>query len=235
MIHVFDTDVAEKYGVNAAIILQNIGFWIKQNEANRVNFYDGNYWTFNSQRAYRELFPYLSAKQIRTAFEKLIADGVLITGNYNQKGYDRTLWYALTEKGKTICRMEQNHLPLGANGKAPTGEPIPNINAGVTPNGKPFIYPFDEFWAAYPKKKAKEDARKAWAKLKPDEALGKAIIQAVEESKKADDWKKEKGKYIPYPATYLNGKRWEDERNDTDGAAAGSTGNPPAVRYGKCV
>ena len=232
MIHVFDTDVAEKYGVNAAIILQNIGYWIKQNEANRTNFYDGNYWTFNSQRAYRELFPYMTAKQIRTAFEKLIADGVLITGNYNQKGYDRTLWYALTEKGKTICRMGQNHLPSAANGNATEGEPIPNINADVTSNGKPFIYPFEAFWAAYPKKKAKEDARKAWAKIKPDEALGKAIIQAIEETKNTKDWQKEKGKFIPYPATYLNGKRWEDERNDVDAAAAG---NPPAVRYGTCV
>jgi hypothetical protein len=94
------------------------------------------------------------------------------------------------------------------------------------------IYPFDEFWKAYPKKKAKEDARKAWAKLKPDETLGKAIIQAVEEAKKTPDWKKENGKYIPHPATYLNGKRWEDERNDADGANAG---NSPAVRYGTWV
>lgn len=232
MIHIFDTDVAEKYGVNAAIILQNIAYWIKQNEANRTNFFDGNYWTFNSQRAYRELFPYLTAKQIRTAFEKLIDDGVLITGNYNQMGYDRTLWYALTEKGKSLCQLGQTHLPSAANGTANQGKPIPNINTNVTPNGKPFIYPFDEFWAAYPKKKAKEDARKAWAKIKPDESLGKAIIQAVEESKKTADWKKEKGKYIPYPATYLNGKRWEDERNDADG---NTTSNPPAVRYGTWV
>lgn len=79
------------------------------------------------------------------------------------------------------------------------------------------IYPFDDFWKAYPKKKAKEAARKAWAKLKPDETLGKEIIQAVEDAKKTTDWKKENGKYIPHPATYLNGKRWEDERDETNG------------------
>lgn len=90
------------------------------------------------------------------------------------------------------------------------------------------IYPFDAFWAAYPKKKAKEAARKAWEKLKPDEALGKAIIQAVEESKKTTDWKKEKGKYIPHPATYLNGKRWEDEREETNGEITNNT----RVKYG---
>lgn len=90
-------------------------------------------------------------------------------------------------------------------------------------------YPFEEFWTTYPKKKAKEAARKAWNKLKPDEALGKTIIQAVLESAKTQDWKKENGKYIPYPATYLNGKRWEDERNDTNGQ---HTGNPRKVQYG---
>ena len=91
------------------------------------------------------------------------------------------------------------------------------------------IYPFDEFWKAYPKKKAKEAARKAWIKLKPNETLGKEIIQAVIESAKTKDWLKENGKYIPYPATYLNGKRWEDERNDANGQ---NTGNPRKVQYG---
>lgn len=76
---------------------------------------------------------------------------------------------------------------------------------------KVYIYPFEEFWKAYPKKKAKEAARKAWDKLKPDEALGKAIIKAVMNECNSKDWKKDGGKYIPYPATYLNGKRWEDE------------------------
>jgi predicted phage replisome organizer len=91
------------------------------------------------------------------------------------------------------------------------------------------IYPFDEFWKAYPKKKAKEAARKAWVKLKPDETLGKEIIQAVVESAKTKDWLKENGKYIPYPATYLNGKRWEDERNESNGQ---NTGNTRKVQYG---
>lgn len=90
-------------------------------------------------------------------------------------------------------------------------------------------YPFEEFWKAYPKKKAKEAARKAWVKLKPDETLGKEIIQAVMESAKTKDWLKENGKYIPYPATYLNGKRWEDERNESNGQ---NTGNTRKVQYG---
>ena len=94
------------------------------------------------------------------------------------------------------------------------------------------IYPFEEFWSAYPKKKAKEAAKKAWLKLKPDETLGKEIIQAVTESAKTKDWLKENGKYIPHPATYLNGKRWEDERNEANGQ---NTGNPRKVQYGTVI
>ena len=99
-------------------------------------------------------------------------------------------------------------------------------------NTKEDIYPFEEFWSAYPKKKAKEAAKKAWLKLKPDEALGKEIIQAVTESAKTKDWLKENGKYIPFPATYLNGKRWEDERNEANGQ---NTGNPRKVQYGTVI
>ena len=133
MIHVFDTDVAVKYGVNAAIILQNIGYWIKQNEANETNFYDGRYWTFNSKRAYGELFPYMSKRQIETAFQKLIEDGVIVTGNYNKLAYDRTLWYALTQKGKSILHFGEMEKPKTANGTPQNGEPIPDINPNVTP------------------------------------------------------------------------------------------------------
>ena len=134
MIHVFDTDVAQKYGVNAAIILQNIGYWIKQNEANETNFYDGRYWTFNSKRAYGELFPYMSKRQIETAFQKLIEDGVIVTGNYNKLAYDRTLWYALTQKGKSILHFGEMENSKPGNGKPQNGEPIPDINPDVTPD-----------------------------------------------------------------------------------------------------
>lgn len=70
---------------------------------------------------------------------------------------------------------------------------------------------FDLFWTAYPKKRAKEDARRAWNKLEPDEDLQKTIIQAVNAQKFSRDWTNDGGQFIPYPATWLNGRRWEDE------------------------
>lgn len=70
---------------------------------------------------------------------------------------------------------------------------------------------FLEFWKAYPKKKAKGSALKAWKKLSPSKELFKTIFQAVETQKTWPDWKKDGGQFIPYPATWLNQRRWEDE------------------------
>lgn len=147
-IHCFDTDIAEKYGLEASIILNNIYYWVQHNEANEQNFYDGHYWTFNSVKAFNEIFPYISERKIRNALKSLEDEGILITGNYNKVAYDRTKWYAITEKGKCIlskrsnayCQNEQMDLPYSqidssnsqmdlpekANGNDQNGEPIPD-------------------------------------------------------------------------------------------------------------
>ncbi|MBT9164838.1 MAG: hypothetical protein DDT23_00846 [candidate division WS2 bacterium] len=70
---------------------------------------------------------------------------------------------------------------------------------------------FDLFWKTYPKKVNKAYAIKVWNKLKPSQELVDTIISAVNRAKKSDEWRKDKGQFIPHPSTYLNNKRWEDE------------------------
>jgi hypothetical protein len=70
---------------------------------------------------------------------------------------------------------------------------------------------FERFWKEYPKKKAKKEAIKAWNKIKLDELLLKRIMDCLEKHKASKDWKKDGGQFIPYPATWLNGERWNDE------------------------
>lgn len=137
--HFFDVHIAELYGVNCAVILQNIWHWIRKNEANGMNFYDGYYWTYNSTKAFKDLFPYLSQKQIETALKKLRDEHILITGNYNAVKYDRTLWYAITEKGKSILLTGEMEITNKGNGNPAEGEPIPNINTDLkTQDNKPY-------------------------------------------------------------------------------------------------
>lgn len=69
---------------------------------------------------------------------------------------------------------------------------------------------FERFWQAYPRKMGKGDARAAWEQTKTIRPLTADLIKAVIVQKSTDDWTKEAGRYIPYPATWLRGERWED-------------------------
>lgn len=119
--HSFDPEIARRVGLNAAVIFQNIAFWIEKNQANRRNLRDERYWTYNSISAFGELFPYLSEKQIRTALEKLVSAELIIKGNFSDDRYDRTCWYAL---GNSIC----------PNGQM---DPTERENDAFAPEGKP--------------------------------------------------------------------------------------------------
>ena len=70
---------------------------------------------------------------------------------------------------------------------------------------------FNQFWDSYPKHIAKQSAVKAFEKLKPDEKLLEAMLKAIELQKESKQWEKDGGAFIPYPATWLNQRRWEDE------------------------
>lgn len=70
---------------------------------------------------------------------------------------------------------------------------------------------FNIFWNKYPKRVGKEKAKKAFFKICLEDVVFRKILEALEKFKKTDDWKKEKGKYIPYPASWINQKRWNDE------------------------
>ena len=127
MNHSFDVEIATKYGVNAAILLQNIQFWCAKNRANGVNYHDGLYWTFNSRKAFTELFPYMSTKQIKSAIDLLVKDGLVVVGNYNEDGRDRTLWYAVTEKADCICQNGNSCNAKMSNAHAENVKPLPDI------------------------------------------------------------------------------------------------------------
>ena len=136
-VHYFDVEIAKRYGINCAVILQNIWHWVRKNEANDVNRHDGRYWTYNSTKAFQELFPYLSQKQIETALKKLRDEEIIVTGNYNVMKYDRTLWYAITDKGKCILLGGEMDIPSVSNGLPSEVKPIPYINPDVNADSKP--------------------------------------------------------------------------------------------------
>lgn len=78
---------------------------------------------------------------------------------------------------------------------------------------------FDEFWSAYPKRRNRVDAIKAFARLKPDADLLKTMLSAIATQAASEQWRKDKGQFIPMPATWINSKRWLDEEPTTLGSA----------------
>ncbi len=135
MNHSFNVEIATKYGMLEAILLEHLNFWISKNKANEVNFYDGNYWTYNSTKALAQLFPYVSLNTISRALRHLKEEGLILVGNYNKISYDRTTWYAITEKGNSILQNDEMDSPKMENGFTQNDEmDSPKMENGFTQN-----------------------------------------------------------------------------------------------------
>lgn len=98
MNHSFSIEVAVQYGMAEAVLIENLRFWITKNAANGQHFYEGRFWTYNSARAYAELFPYLSEDKIQRTLKKLEQAGAVLTGSFHENRYDRTRWYSLCDE-----------------------------------------------------------------------------------------------------------------------------------------
>ena len=125
----FDGAVAEMYGVDGAVFISRLQFWIEKNAANDRHYHEGRYWTYNSLRAMEKLFPFWSRRQIERIVKNLKDKGVLLTANYARDSHDRTLFYALDESKLPIS-------PFGGD-LSPNGDTTLSRNGdNLSPNGE---------------------------------------------------------------------------------------------------
>ncbi len=96
----------------------------------------------------------------------------------------------------------------------PPVKDVKNVNASEASTKakaeSPIPSGWDEFWGLYPKKVAKDQALKAWKKLHPSQDLRATIQADVAERKTSSKWQRG---FAPNPATYLNGARWNDDKD----------------------
>lgn len=111
MEHQFNVQLAQKYGIEEAILIHNLFFWINKNAANEKHLYDGSYWTYNSQKALSELFPYMNETKIQRSLKGLCDKDFIIKGNYNKNKLDRTSWYAFTKQ--SLCILQNAGYDVG--------------------------------------------------------------------------------------------------------------------------
>ena len=126
--------VALRYGLEEAIFLDSLMYWYKENRANQRNYQDGRWWTFNSVKAFQELFPWWSVRQIRRIIDSCKEQGAILAGSFNNDHRDRTAWYTpgdelltlygMTENDNCICQDRQMQLSERAGESAQNGKCI---------------------------------------------------------------------------------------------------------------
>lgn len=88
------------------------------------------------------------------------------------------------------------------------------IKPFLSDSPKSDLLDFEIFYKAYPKHEARKKAFEAWGKLHPDHDLQQIILSAIEKQKLHKSGLKSRNEFCPewpLPATWLNGKRWDDE------------------------
>jgi hypothetical protein len=96
--------LAEKIGLNEAIVLQQLHYWLNRSDKVR----DGAKWVFNSYPGWKEQFPFWSIRTIQRTFLRLESLGLLRVGNFNKMKGDLTKWYTVDYAG--VEALEQSSL-----------------------------------------------------------------------------------------------------------------------------
>ncbi|MCO4341429.1 conserved phage C-terminal domain-containing protein [Staphylococcus agnetis] len=101
--------LAEEIGLNEAIILQQIHYWLNSSKHN----YDGKKWIYNSYPKWIEQFPFWSESTIKRTITSLEKQNLVHVGNYNKVGFDRTKWYSInyTTLNKLMTRPSGQNDP----------------------------------------------------------------------------------------------------------------------------
>jgi hypothetical protein len=85
------------------------------------------------------------------------------------------------------------------------------VSNEVEETPEPLKASFDLFWKAYPRKMSRKVAQISFNRIAWTNELWEKVLQAIENQKKSEQWSQGGGIYIPFPATWLNQERWEDE------------------------
>lgn len=206
MEHSFDIQYAKVYGLEESILIHHLQYWIIKNKANNKHEHDGRNWTYNSYKAFAEIFPYWNEHKMRRILDSLVEQNVLLRENYNKKGYDRTSWYAFVDENKFIhnCQKQLTNLP---NANDEIAKPIPDTLSSTNKlTYKSINISFDDFWVLYDKKVGnKTKLEKKWNSLSDEQR--ETAMKHIPKYKKSQPDKM----YRKNPETYLNNESYYDE------------------------
>jgi hypothetical protein len=187
----------------------------------------------------------LSDPDPRPLVEKMMASGLW---DKVKKGYMVHDYLKYNPSRKQVLESRERDLmrkksskgnPGGVQAESRSPVPVPHVEVQSVTTTSPVVVVdgrkllatrdegFDRFWLAYPKKEAKAEAKKSWAKIKPSATLVEAMLTAIERQKQTRKWLEG---IIPMPVTWLNQKRWEDEVLTVSEAPAPKSAKTVALR-----
>lgn len=168
----FNTTIAIEFSDRVAMFVQHLSEWtffnLRKNKNPQDHIHDGLCWTYNTLNSFLKYFPFWSKQTLETTIAKAVKAGLVVKGNYNQTAYDRTCWYALTEKaqkyypefleGEVVQLLNENIsgnqlIPevKSRNEKSKIQTPIPTIKptnktttTPISPKGEPALYSMPE-------------------------------------------------------------------------------------------
>lgn len=239
-----DRELASVIGLNEAIVLQQLNYWLHSKSAKQIN---GRLWVYNTYDNWRkDNFPFWSRNTIRRAFDSCIKRGLIITGNFNKAGFDKTKWYSIDiEKldevmGSACAQNGQTSEPKWADGSNQDGHTNTrdypettsenNKHSASHSNAQSVSQlekEFEEVWSKYPNKKGKKQAfnhYKAWRR-KSVKHTNEYLLKKLDEYIRYVEQRRRTGFSS---LSFMNGSTWFNGRFDDELEAD----NPkPANKY----
>lgn len=201
MEHSFNVRLAQKIGVEKALIIKELQSMCEYKKNNELNEKDGKHWVYYSSEALAKKFPYFKPSSIRRWMMELEEDGYIESAYLSSDKRDRVKWYHVKSNAHCIAQNEQSSIDQNEQCNI-----YDTPHSKYTPNSKDINIPFGDFWNMYEKKRGNVPKLEAkWNKLKDEER--QAIMDYIPKYKQAQPDKQ----YRKDPSTFLNNRAWEDE------------------------
>lgn len=219
--------LAKEIGLNEAIFLQQVHYWLKKSN----HLFEGKKWIYNTYEGWNEQFPFWSVMTIRRTVSSLIKKDLILTGNFNKAGFDKTKWYSINYKvlndmNRRCVHNEQSNSSNRTDGEVQnehtnTIDYTKNTTETTNNNKSPskeadsvsLKNKFNEIWEQYPtgRKSGKDKAFKAYKRAIKDGVTDNQIIKGLDDYKKQIKLQNTELQFIKQGSTWFNNKSWEDE------------------------
>lgn len=169
------------------------------------------------------LFPLrnVTDKQVADSLDKLASVGIVRLYEYERKPYLQIITWERHQQirakkrkfpafDSTCNQLISDDSKCARNPIQSESNPNPNPNTKRA-DAREVERAFSMFWEKYPLKVSKPDAEKAFRKISPDKHLLDLILKSIDAWIKSAQWQEENGKFIPYPANWLDKRLWESE------------------------